>query len=150
MPTLSGIPKPNKASAMFYALNWFVVVALLALWSLAAWAVHALAIWTVSHAGALTGAASGAGAMRLPEGLAPEIMQWIAALASGLGPLVDSLLRAVPALAGGVTVVTWLVWGIVSVLLVLLGAGVHLLIALWRRRGGGSSGPDAGRPLAAG
>jgi hypothetical protein len=46
-------------------------------------------------------------------------------------------------------VATWVVWGIGSVLLVLLGAGLHLLIALWRRRGGGSA-PDAGRPLAAG
>jgi hypothetical protein len=29
------------------------------------------------------------------------------------------------------------IWGIGSVLLVLLGAGLHLLIALWRRRSGG-------------
>ncbi len=30
---------------MFYALSWFFVVALLARWSLAAWALHAVAVW---------------------------------------------------------------------------------------------------------
>lgn len=33
---------------------------------------------------------------------------------------------------------TWVVWGIGRVLLVALGAGAHLLIAVWHRRGGGS------------
>ncbi len=32
----------------------------------------------------------------------------------------------------------WVIWGLGNVLLVLLGAGLHLLIAIWRRRGGGS------------
>jgi hypothetical protein len=41
------------------------------------------------------------------------------------------------------------IWGIGSVLLMLLGAGLHLTIALWRRRGGGGSGPNAGPSLAA-
>ena len=31
-----------------------------------------------------------------------------------------------------------------------VGAALHLLIALWRRRGGSGSGPRAGSPLAAG
>lgn len=138
---------------MFYAISWFVIVALLALWSLAAWALHAVAVWTVSNAGALSGAASDVGAIRLPEWLAPwvpqEVSQSVSALLSGLGPVVESLLQAAPALAGGVTVATWAIWGIGSALLVLLGAGLHLFIALWRRRGGGS-GPNAGRALAAG
>lgn len=142
---------------MFYAISWFVVVALLALWSLAAWALHAVGIWTVSNAGALSGAASGVGAIHLPEWLAPwvppEVSQSLTALLSGLGPVVESVLQAAPALAGGVTVAAWVVWALGSMLLLLLGAGLHLLIALWRRRGGGSgpnAGPNAGRPLAAG
>ena len=139
---------------MFYALSWFVVVALLALWSLAAWALHAVAVWTVSNAGALSGAASGVGTIRLPDWLAPwvpsEIAQSVSQMLAGLGPVVDSLLQAAPALAGGLTVATWVVWGIGSVLLVLLGAGLHLLIALWRRRGGDGSGPNAGPSFAAG
>jgi len=74
----------------------------------------------------LTGAASGAGTIRLPDWLAPwvppEIAQSAGQLLAGLGPVVDSLLQAAPALAGGVTVATWVVWGIGSVLLVMLGA----------------------------
>ncbi len=138
---------------MSYALSWFVVASLVALWSLAAWALHAVAVWTVSNAGALSGVASGAGATALPGWLArwvpPEVAQWASQLLAGLGPFVDGLLQSAPALAGGVTVAVWVVWGIGSVLLVLLGAGLHLLIALWRRRGGGS-GPRAGSSLAAG
>ena len=79
-----------------------------------------------------------------------ELSQSLTALLSGLGPVVDGLLQAAPALAGGVTAASWVVWGIGSVLLVLLGAALHLLIALWRRRSGGASGPNAGSSLAAG
>jgi hypothetical protein len=139
---------------MFYALSWFLVVALLALWSLAAWALHAVAVWTVSNAGALTGAASGAGTLTVPDWLAPwvppDVAQWASQLMAGLAPFVDGLLQAAPALAGGLTVATWVIWGIGSLLLVLLGAGLHLLIALWRRQGGGGSGPRAGTSLAPG
>ena len=139
---------------MFYALSWFFVVVLLALWSLAAWALHAFAVWTVSNTGALSGAASGASTMALPDWLAPwvppEVAQWASQMMAGLAPFIDSLLQAAPALAGGVTVATWVVWGIGSALLLMLGAGMHLLIALWRRRGSGGSGPNAGPSLVAG
>jgi len=141
---------------MLYALSWFVVFSLLALWSLTAWAVNAVAVWTVSNAGALTGAASGAASgvqgLQLPDWLAPwvppEIAQAMASLLSGMAPAVDSLLQAAPTLAGGLTIATWVIWGLGSVLLVLLGAGMHLLIAMWRRRGGGSD-HHSGRQVAA-
>ena len=136
---------------MFYALSWFVVFSLLALWSLAAWALHGVAVWAVSNAGTLTGAASGAEGLRLPEWLAawvpPEIAQALTSLLSGLAPAVQGLLQTAPALAGGLTVATWVIWGLGSVLLVLLGVGLHVVIAIWRRRGGGS-GPQPGRPVA--
>ena len=134
---------------MLYALSWLMVFSLLALWSLAAWAMHAVAVWGISSAGALTGAASdavsSAGVLPLPEWLAlwvpPQVAEAIASAVSGLAPAVESLLQAAPALAGGLTVAAWVVWGIGSLLLLMLGAGLHLLIALWRRRGGGS-GPS--------
>ena len=139
---------------MLYALSWFAVFTSLALWSLAAWALHAVAVWTVSNAGALTGVASGASTLDLPNWLAPwvppEVAQWGSQVLAGLAPFIDSLLQTAPALAGGLTVATWVVWGVGSVLLVLLGAGLHLLIALWRRGGGSGSGPGAGSSLAAG
>lgn len=139
---------------MFYLLSWFAVASLLALWSLATWALHAVAVWSVSNAGALSGAASGVSSIVLPDWLAPwvpnELVQAVTQLVAGLGPLVDSLLQAAPAVAGGLTVATWVIWSIGSVLLVLLGAGLHLLIALWRRRSGSEAGPRPGSSLAAG
>jgi hypothetical protein len=145
-------PFIEEESIMFYLLSWFVVFILLALWSLAAWAFHALAVWAVSNAGALTGATVGVGGLQLPAWLSPwvppEIVQAVTALFSGLAPAVDGLLQSVPALAGGLSVATWIIWGIGGVLLVLLGAGLHLLIALMRRRSDGS-GPDPRQPMAA-
>ncbi|HRD94926.1 MAG TPA: hypothetical protein PLA97_00795 [Rubrivivax sp.] len=139
---------------MFYAFSWFAVLSLLALWSLAAWALHALAVWTVSNAGALSGAVSGVGGVALPDWLSPwvpaELAQVVTQVAAGLAPLVDGLLQTVPALAGGLTVVTWVIWAIGSVLLLLLGAALHGLIAMWRRRGSGNAGPGAGPSMATG
>lgn len=139
---------------MFYALSWFLVVALLALWSLATWALHASAVWTVSNVDALTGSASDAGSLAVPDWLVPwvppELAQWASQLMVGFSPFVDGLLQAAPALAGGLTLATWVIWGIGGVLLVLLGAGLHLVIALWRHRSGSGSGPRPGSWLAAG
>jgi hypothetical protein len=89
------------------------------------------------NAGALSGATSDTASFLLPDWLAAwvpaEVAQSVGALVVGLGQLVDTLLKALPALAGGVTVATWLVWGIGSGLLLMLGVGMHVLIALWRR-----------------
>lgn len=130
---------------MFYALSWAAVFSLLALWSLAVWVLHGIAVWTVSHAGALKGAASGVDSLRLPEWLAPwippETVQAMTAWVADLAPVVDSVLRAVPLLADGLTVVSWGVWGLGTVLLVLLGAGLHVLIAVWRGHGGSAARP---------
>jgi len=142
----------KRESSMSYALSWFVVFGLLALWSLGAWAFHAIAVWAVSNAGVLTGAASGVEGLRLPDWLAPwvpqEIVQAATSLLAGLAPVVEGLLQAAPSLAGGLSVATWVIWGLGSVLLVLLGVGLHLLIAMLRRRGGGS-GPQPRPPVAA-
>jgi hypothetical protein len=136
---------------MFYVLGWFVVLGLLALWSVAAWAFHAVAVWAVSNAGALKGAASGALSealsdaerLGLPDWLAPWIpaegVQAASAWLSGLAPAVEWLLDAAPSLADGLSLATWVIWGIGSVMLLLVGAGLHLLIAMWRRRDGGSA-----------
>lgn len=139
---------------MFYALSWFVVVALFALWSLAAWSMHAVAAWTVSSAGALSGSASGVGAIAVPEWLAPwvpvELVKATLQYVSGLGPAVDAVLQAAPVLATGLTAATWVIWGIGSALLLVVGVGLHVMIALWRGRVGRSSSREARRPMAAG
>lgn len=137
---------------MFYLLIWFLVFGFFVLWSLTAWAVHAFAVWSISNASALTSVAPGVEGLRLPEWLAPwmppEIAQAMTSLLADFAPVVESLLHSAPALTGGLTVVTWVVWGLGSVLLLLLGAGLHLLISIWRRRGGGGSGPQPANQLA--
>lgn len=137
---------------MMYALSWFLVLTLVALWSLAAWAAHAVAVWAVSNAGALTGTTTGIESLQLPAWLAPwvppELVQTMTALLSGLGPMLESLLQSAPALAGGLTLITWVVWAVGCALLVLLGVGLHLMIALWRRRGGGTGTPPSRRATA--
>jgi hypothetical protein len=123
---------------MAYALTWSIIVALLALWSLAAWALHATAVWAVSNAGAFSGAASGIGGITLPAWLAPwvppDLLQAVTALVGALGPAIEQLLQAAPALAGMLTVAAWGLWGFGALLLLLLGGGLHLLIALGRRQ----------------
>lgn len=123
---------------MLYAVSWFLVASLLALWSLFTWAVHAVAVWLVSQAGALSGVATGAVSVTLPPWLSPWIPPGLTAAladwASQVGPMINSLLQAIPSLAGGLTVLAWVVWAIGAMLLVLGGAGLHALVAWWRRK----------------
>ena len=72
---------------MFYALSWFVVFSLLALWSLAAWAFHAITTWAASNAGVLAGGSGAAQGLRVPDWLAPwmppELALAVASMAVG-------------------------------------------------------------------
>ena len=133
----------HKELHMLYLLSWTTVIAFLVLWSLAAWALHAISVWTVSNAGALSAGASDVGIFRFPDWLAPwvpsELAPFVTAMLSGIGTFVGSLLQFAPELTGFLTTTSWLIWGIGSLLLLFLGAGLHLLIAMWRRSGGKSS-----------
>jgi len=123
---------------VFHALNWFVVFSLLALWSLAAWAFHAIGVWTISNTGALAGGAGAIESLRLPDWLAPwlppELALAFTSMLSAFMPVVDAVLNQAPALAGGLSVAVWAVWGIGSILLVVLGFVVTGIIAVLRRR----------------
>lgn len=135
---------------MFYAINWFLSLSLLALWSLACWAMHAVTVWVVSSAGALASGSTVADIILVPGWLKawmpPELMGQWEALVSSVGPMVQAVLEAVPALAGAVTLLAWALWGLGALLLVALAVGIHILIALARRNG---SGPGAARPALA-
>jgi hypothetical protein len=141
---------------VLYTLGWLFIVALLALWSLAVWAIHGLAVWSVSQAGALAGAASGAAVgaerLRLPEWLAPwlppEAGSALRALLTDLAPVVDGLLAGAPALSGWLGIAGWFVWGLGSLVLVVLGAGLHAMAVVLRRRGAVVRHPGSGAPAA--
>ena len=123
---------------MFYALNWFVVVCLALLWSLSAWAFHAIGAWTILNAGTLAGETGAIEALQVPGWLAPwvppELAVTLNAMVASLAPAIQSVLEWAPAMAGGLSIAVWTVWAIGAVLLIVLGFLVTGLIAVLSRR----------------
>lgn len=129
----------KEETIVFYALSWFGVFSLLALWSLVAWAFQSITAWTVSNAGVLAGGGAVASeGLRLPDWLAPwmppELARALDSLATAVTPAIEAGLAWAPALAGGLSIAVWVIWGIGSVLLVVLGLLATGLIAVLRRR----------------
>jgi len=137
---------------VLYALSWSVTLILLALWSLAAWAFHSIAAWTVSNAGALAGGSGAIEGLRLPDWLAPWIPPELAlaftSMLSALSPAIEVTLNQAPALAGGVSVTAWTIWGIGVALIVILGLVCSRLITVLGRRASALTAPSTG-PVAA-
>ncbi|MFO1408325.1 MAG: hypothetical protein U1F08_12465 [Steroidobacteraceae bacterium] len=128
---------------MFHALGWSLVLMVLLLWSLAAWALHAVVTWTAANAGALADGTAAAATLGIPEWLAPwvpaELATAVTASLSALGPVVDGLLALAPTLAGGLSALIWMVWGVGTLALLVLGLfGGRLLAGLRRRAPAGA------------
>ena len=123
---------------MFYAISWSVMFILLALWSIAAWAFHSIAAWTVSNAGVLAEGSGAIESLRAPDWLAPWIPPEIAlaftSMLSASSPAIEAALNQATALAGGLSVAVWAVWGIGSAVIVILGLVCSRLITVLRRR----------------
>ena len=138
---------------MFYALGWFVVFSLLALWSFTAWAFHSITAWAISNAGVLAGGSGVTQSVRMPDWLAPwvppELALALDSMASALTPTIEAVLGWAPALEGGLSVAVWVVWGIGSVLLVVLGFLATGLIAMLRRRVSTTPAIPSGSPASA-
>jgi mannose/fructose/N-acetylgalactosamine-specific phosphotransferase system component IIC len=137
---------------VLYALSWSVTFILLALWSVAAWAFHSIAAWTVSNAGVLAGGTGTIESLRVPDWLAPwiptELTLAFTSMLSALSPAIEATLNQAPALAGGLSVATWMVWGVGFALIVILGLVCSRLITVLRRRGSVFAAPSMG-PVAA-
>ncbi len=123
---------------MLYALNWFVVVSLFIVWSLAAWAFHSIAAWAVANAGTLAGGAGSIEALQLPAWLAPWVPSEYASslnlMIASLTPAIEAVLGWAPAIAGSLSIAAWTVWAIGAVLLIVSGFLVTGLIAVLNRR----------------
>lgn len=135
---------------MFYALNWFAVLSLLALWTLLAWGFHSIVAWTVLNAGALKGGSGEILALRVPDWLAPwmppELASALTAMVSAITPAADLLIGFAPGLAGVLSVAVWVVWAIGTALLIALGMVLSGVIALLRRRKSTKSGQTMAAP----
>jgi len=137
---------------VFYALSWSVTFILLALWSLAAWAFHSIAVWTVSNADVLAGGSGAIESLRVPDWLAPWIPPEFAlaftSMLSTLSPAIEAALKQAPALAGGLSVAAWTIWGVGVAVIVILGVVCSRLITVLRRRASVFAAPST-RPVAA-
>jgi len=133
---------------VFYALSWSVVFILLALWSLAAWAFNSIATWTISNSGVLAGSSGALDGLRAPDWLAPwlppELALAFTSMLSAFIPAIEAALSQAPALAGGLSVAIWVVWGVGSALIVILGLVCSGLITTLRRRSSVIGAPSAG------
>ena len=123
---------------MIYAISGFVVFVLLALWSLAAWAFHSVAAWTVSNAGLLAAGSGAIEGLRAPDWLAPwvppELALAFTSMVSVLSPAIEAALNQAPSSADGLSVVVWVIWGVVSAGIVMLGFVCSRVITVLRRR----------------
>ena len=123
---------------MFYALTWLLTAGLFTIWSLTAWALHALIKWSGSHAGGLADLPGRVSAQVLPEWLAawlpPAALEPLASMLTALRTALESLLAYAPAAIGWLSPVLWVVWAIGSVLLLVTGVVVSGLIKLMKRK----------------
>lgn len=126
---------------MFHAFSWFIVFSLLALWSLAAWALHSITAWTLSNAGTMAGTSGTIEALRVPDWIAPwfpsELAVVFTSMLSAFKPMIEAMLDWAPALASGLSVAVWVVWALGSAVLIALGVAFSGLIAVLRRRAPG-------------
>lgn len=122
------------------AVVWVGVVVLLVLWSLGAWAVHGLAVWSLSHAETV---ASGVGSAQLGD-LPPWLrmglpVEWLTSLHAWVQagvPAVEGLLGWVGSLASALSMVVWGLWSVGAVLLVGVGVVAHVVLRrVWPRSG---------------
>lgn len=122
---------------MFYALVWLVVVALVGLWSLAAWSLETVGSWAVSSTGTfVAGVASAESALPawltswLPDGVSVAI----ASMASTFSPILVGLSGQVGMLTEGWSLLVLALWAIGSLVLVGGGVIVHAFALKLRRR----------------
>ena len=117
---------------MFVAILWFSVLALFLVWSVSAWVLHAFVVWSMNSFGTLSGHVPSVDALTLPPSLMlwipPEMMSVFTSTAAMAWPFIEIGLSMLPAIAGWLTPLTWVVWGIGSLVLLAIAAVLHAMI----------------------
>ena len=125
---------------MLLALAWFVVLALLAVWSMCVWLLHSIAVWSTTGAGSLVAQSKQIDGLALPNWVGvwvpPELMLALKSSVSTVLPFVESALGALPAATAWLSPLAWIVWGFGALLLVAVGAVVHVAMSMMRKRAG--------------
>lgn len=125
---------------MLLALAWFVVLALLAVWSMCVWLLHSIAVWSTTGAGSLVAQSKQIDSLALPNWVGvwvpPELMLALKSSVSTALPFVESALGALPAATAWLSPLAWIVWGFGALLLIAVGAVVHVAMSMMRKRAG--------------
>lgn len=123
---------------MLYAISWFLVLALLAIWSAGVWGLHSIAVWSMTGMGALAGQSHQIDRLPIPGWVGlwipGELIMAFKASAAAVLPWVESLLATLPSLAGWLAPLAWVVWGIGFLVLAIGAVVLHMVISMARRR----------------
>ena len=125
---------------MLLAIAWFVVLALLAFWSMCVWLLHSIAVWSTTGAGSLVAQSKQIDSLALPNWVGvwvpPELMLALKSSVSTALPFVESALGALPAATAWLSPLAWIVWGFGALLLIAVGAVIHVAMSMMRKRAG--------------
>ena len=123
---------------MLLALAWFVVLALLAAWSMCVWLLHSIAVWSTTGAGSLVAKSKQIDGLALPNWVSvwvpPELTLALKASVSTVLPFVESALGALPTATAWLSPLAWVVWGFGALLLLAVGAVIHVAVSIMRKR----------------
>lgn len=122
---------------MWYALSWFLIFALLTVWSVCVWLVHSVVAWSITGAGALAGQAQQLEFLALPEWaaiwLSADVLQALNTSLASVLPWLASISSAFPVAVSWLEPLAWIVWGVGFLLLGVGGLLLHGLIAVARK-----------------
>lgn len=131
---------PTGRSAWPHLLVWMPTLLLVALWSLLAWAAHALAGWsgwTARAGGGIDDLRAWIDAIVLPAWLEPwlpaESLGAVKAMLVAWAPLMESLAARMPDLLAWLPATVLAIWAAGTMLLVLAGVLASVAIGIWRR-----------------
>lgn len=142
MPTASSARAASpRRSPWPHALVWLSLSLLLLLWSLLAWAAHALAGWSGWSAWASGGSGdwqAWIGTLELPAWLAPwlpaQSLEAVKAMLAAFAPMIEWAAASAPALMAWLPTLVFVLWAVGAVLLVLAGIALSVAVGVWRRR----------------
>lgn len=131
----------TRRSSWPHLLVWLTALLFVVLWSLFAWAAHALAGWS----GWTAWAGGGAGdwrawidALALPAWLAPWLpapsLEAVKAMLVAWAPLMEGVVASMPALLSWLPALVLVIWAVGTGLLVLGGVLGSVAVGIWRRK----------------
>jgi hypothetical protein len=123
---------------MLIALVWFVVLAALAAWSMCVWLLHSIALWSATGAGSLVARSKQIDGLALPNWVSvwvpPDLMLALKSTVSTVLPFAESAIGTLPAVAAWLSPLAWIVWGFGALLLMAIGALVHVAVNMMKKR----------------